>query len=63
LLELSMGGSQPVRIGHEEYRTFLEDGDTVIFKGWCESPTAARIGFGDMQGRVLPANSQGEKIL
>jgi fumarylacetoacetase len=63
LLELSSGGSQPLRIGHEEYRTFLEDGDTVIFRGWCESPDAARIGFGDVQGRVLPAYGQGEKSL
>jgi fumarylacetoacetase len=63
LLELSIGGSQPIRIGHEEYRTFLEDGDTVIFRGWCETPNAARIGFGDVHGRVLPAYGQSDKSL
>jgi fumarylacetoacetase len=63
LLELSVGGSQPIRIGPEEYRTFLEDGDTVIFRGWCERPGAVRIGFGEVQGRVLPAAAQGEKTL
>jgi fumarylacetoacetase len=55
LLELSAGGSRPIQIGGDEYRTFLEDGDSVIFRGWCEKPGAARIGFGIAQGRVLPA--------
>jgi fumarylacetoacetase len=57
LLELSVGGSQPLRISPDETRTFLQDGDTVIFRGWCEKPGAARIGFGDVHGRVLPANN------
>jgi fumarylacetoacetase len=54
LLELSVGGRQPIQIDRDEYRTFLEDGDTVIFRGWCEKPGAIRIGFGDVHGRVLP---------
>jgi fumarylacetoacetase len=28
----------------------------VIFRAWCEKPGAARIGFGDLHGHVLPAN-------
>jgi fumarylacetoacetase len=55
LLELSAGGSRPIQISPHESRTFLEDGDSVIFRGWCEKPGMARIGFGDAQGRVLPA--------
>ena len=55
LLELSAGGSRPIRIGRDEERTYLEDGDTVIFRGWCESSNAVRIGFGEVQGQVLPA--------
>ena len=55
LLELSAGGKQPIGISRGETRTFLEDGDTVIFRGWCERPGAVRIGFGEAQGRVLPA--------
>jgi fumarylacetoacetase len=55
LLELSAGGNQPIQIGRDEQRTFLEDGDSVIFRGWCEKPGMVRIGFGDAQGRVLPA--------
>jgi fumarylacetoacetase len=55
LLELSTGGNQPVQISRDEQRTFLDDGDSVIFHGWCEKPGAVRIGFGEVQGRVLPA--------
>jgi len=55
LLELSSGGKQPIRIGTAETRTFLEDGDSVMFRAWCAKPGAARIGFGEAQGRVLPA--------
>jgi len=55
LVELSKGGTQPLQIGKDENRTFLEDGDTVIFRGWCERPGAVTIGFGELSGRVLPA--------
>lgn len=63
LLELSAGGSQPIQIARDEYRTFLEDGDTVILRGWCESPGAARIGFGEAQGRVFPAIETGSQTV
>jgi fumarylacetoacetase len=56
LLELSAGGSQPVPIGGGELRKFLEDGDSVVLRAWCESPGAVRIGFGSAQGRILPAD-------
>ncbi|HEX3912920.1 MAG TPA: fumarylacetoacetase [Steroidobacteraceae bacterium] len=55
LVELSRGGTQPLPIGKDERRTFLEDGDTVIFRGWCERPGAVTIGFGELCGRLLPA--------
>jgi fumarylacetoacetase len=54
LVELSKGGSQPLQIGQDEQRTFLEDGDTVIFRGRCERPGAVTIGFGELLGSVLP---------
>jgi fumarylacetoacetase len=57
LLELSAGGKQPIRLGQGEQRAFLEDGDTLILKGWCERPGAARIGFGEARGRIVPAPS------
>jgi fumarylacetoacetase len=56
LLELTEGGQHPLRIGSgAETRTFLEDGDRVILRGWCERPGCARIGFGEASATVLPA--------
>jgi fumarylacetoacetase len=57
LLELSRGGQQPLTLANGEMRTFLQDGDTVILRGYCERPGARRIGFGDCVGTVLPARS------
>lgn len=55
LLELSVGGKQPISLPSGESRTFLEDGDVVTLAAWCERPGAARIGFGSCAGEVLPA--------
>ena len=56
LVELSAGGTQPITLGGiNESRAFLHDGDTVILRGWCERAGAARIGFGECRGTVLPA--------
>ncbi len=55
LLELTVGGKQPVQLPNGETRTFLEDGDTVILRAWCEKAGAARIGFGECRSTVLPA--------
>ena len=57
LIELSVGGKQPVALGNGETRTFLADGDTVVFRGWCEREGFARIGFGECRGTVLPARA------
>jgi fumarylacetoacetase len=55
LLELSQGGKQPIRLSNGETRTFLEDGDTVILRGYCNREGFRRIGFGECRGTVLPA--------
>ena len=55
LIELTAGGKQPLSLPNGETRTFLEDGDAVEIRGWCEKPGAARIGFGSCVGTVLPA--------
>ena len=55
LVELSVGGTQPITLtGTGEQRAFLHDGDAVILGGWCERAGAARIGFGECRGTVLP---------
>lgn len=57
LLELTQAGKAPIELPNGERRIFLEDGDTVIFRAWCEKPGAARVGFGSASGTVLPAAS------
>ncbi|CAN5688563.1 fumarylacetoacetase [soil metagenome] len=58
LLELSGGGKKPLELPNGEKRVFLQDGDTVILRGYCERDGAVRIGFGDCAGTVLPAIAQ-----
>lgn len=55
LLELSRGGKKPIHLANCEARTFLEDGDTIVRRGYCERADARRIGFGECRGTVLPA--------
>lgn len=55
LLELSHGGSRPITLANGETRTFLEDGDTLTLRGFCERPGRRRIGLGECSGTVLPA--------
>ena len=57
MLELSLGGSRPLYLSGGESRTCLEDGDEVVFKGWCNKEGARRIGFGDVTGTVRPART------
>ena len=57
LLELSQGGKKPIVLANGETRTFLEDGDCIVFRGYCERNGARRIGFGECRGTVLPARS------
>jgi fumarylacetoacetase len=55
LLELTWRGEDPLSLPSGETRTFLEDGDEVILRGWCEAPGFRRIGLGKCSGSVTPA--------
>jgi len=55
LLELSLGGKQPIRLSNGETRTFVEDADTIIFRGNCVREGFRRIGFGECRGTALPS--------
>lgn len=55
LLEMTWRGAEPLRLPTGETRQFLEDGDEVVLKGWCEAPGFRRIGLGECVGEVLPA--------
>jgi fumarylacetoacetase len=59
LLELTWDGPgkprKPIELPTGEKRTFLEDGDEVIMKGYCEREGFRRIGFGECRGIIAPA--------
>lgn len=55
LIELTWNGERPIALPDGESRTFLEDGDEVTLRGWCEKAGARRIGFGAARGRITPA--------
>ena len=57
LLELAWRGTEPVTLPNGEQRRFLENGDEVIFRGFCERPGFARIGFGECRGTVLGSHA------
>jgi fumarylacetoacetase len=53
LLELTWRGAEPLTLPSGETRKFLEDGDEVIMRGYCEREGAVRIGFGECRGVVV----------
>ncbi len=55
LIELTENGAVPIELPGDASRTFLEDGDTVVMRGWCGGDGRPRIGFGEVRGTVLPA--------
>jgi fumarylacetoacetase len=54
LLEISWNGAEPIELADGVKRTFLEDGDSLVMRGWCQGD-GFRIGFGEVEGTVLPA--------
>jgi fumarylacetoacetase len=55
LLEITRRGTMPLRLPTGEVRGFLEDGDEVTLRGFCERPGLPRIGLGACQGCIVPA--------
>jgi len=54
LLEISWNGTEPVELSGGIKRTFLEDGDSLVMRGWCQGD-GYRVGFGEVEGTILPA--------
>jgi fumarylacetoacetase len=59
LIELTAGGREPLQLPEGERRTFLEDGDEILLRGFCERAGAARIGLATAAARVVAADSRG----
>ena len=54
LLEISWNGTEPIELPGGEKRTFLEDGDLLAMRGWCQGD-GYRVGFGEVEGTITPA--------
>ena len=54
MLELAWGGKKPIKLENGEERTFINDNDTVIMRGYCEK-NGIRIGFGEVKCTILPS--------
>ena len=55
LLEITRGGAEPILLPDGTKRTFLEDGDEVTLRAYCQRSGAVRIGFGECRGTLTPA--------
>jgi fumarylacetoacetase len=58
LLELTWRGTEPIALPNGETRKFLEDGDEVIMRAFCERD-GVRIGFGECRGTVAGMRDEG----
>jgi fumarylacetoacetase len=56
LLEITRRGAEPVQLPTGEERSFLQDGDEITFRGFCERDGLPRITLGECQGMIVPAN-------
>jgi len=54
MLELSWKGTKPVQLDDGTERNFIQDGDTVIMRGFSEKNNV-RVGFGEVCTKILPA--------
>jgi fumarylacetoacetase len=53
LMELSADGTRTIALASGETRTFVENGDEVIFRAHCRKPGCAPIGFGECRARIV----------
>lgn len=53
LLELTWRGEKPIQLPNGEERKFLQDGDMLTMRGYCQGD-GYRIGFGEVTGKILP---------
>ncbi len=53
LMELSADGTRATTLASGETRTFIENGDEVIFRAHCRCAGYAPIGFGECRARIV----------
>jgi fumarylacetoacetase len=57
MIELAWRGARPLQLVDGTTRAFLEDGDTLTLRGSCDRAGAVRIGFGEVTGTIVTAQS------
>ena len=55
LLEITRRGAEPLKLPSGEDRSFLEDGDEITFRGFCEREGLPRVSLGECKGMIIPA--------
>jgi len=56
-LELCWRGEKEIKIdGGKIVRKFLQDGDKINLRGFCDDGNGTRVGFGECSGVILPSN-------
>ena len=53
MMELSNDGTRTITLASGETRTFVENGDEVIFRAHCQKSSCATIGFGECRARIV----------
>jgi fumarylacetoacetase len=56
MMEITWRGTKPVQMADGSERKFINDGDTVIVRGYAEK-NGVRIGFGECASVVMPATT------
>ena len=54
MLELSWGGKNKIKLNDGLTRTFIEDYDSIVMRGYCEK-NDIRVGFGEVRSKLLPS--------
>ena len=54
LLEISWNGAEPLKLPGGITRSFLDDGDSLVMRGFCQGD-GYRVGFGEVEGMIVPA--------
>lgn len=54
MMELAWRGTKPIQFDENIQRTYIEDGDEIIMRGYCQGQ-GYRVGFGECSGLVLPS--------
>ena len=52
LLEMSQQGARPIELHNGQRRCYLESGDEIVIRGWCERDGHTSIGLGECRGRI-----------